>query len=469
MQDLGFCRSRMLKTMQDQTKSHRGLDGACALWSNAANSASAAVSIALRRLLLALAAILCIAVGAPSAEAQITNGNFSSGSAGWTSVANGGSIAFTGGTATVTGRDAGGGAGSAIFTQTATTGTTLTFTLVSYTSTDTGAWDKPVFVLDGTTYSLNTNGTLGPTPTTSGTHVAGTIDNQVPASGVTFTVSLTAGSHTFGFGVYSADSQVGPGIATFDNVTTTAAPVLAVTPATNFTSTGNQGGPFTPSPASYTVTNSGGGTLNWSVTKPSWLNFSATSGSLGAGASTTITVSVNTADTAATTAGVSSGSISFTSNGGSASRTATLTVNDTTAPVLTVPANISVFTPSGSATATVSYTVTATDNVTPSITPVRTAGLASGSAFPIGITTVTHTATDAAGNVSTASFTVTVVDNVPPVFGTCPAIRLLPPSMPQVRPASWAAVTATDNSGATITRSARTHRARHSRSALRSA
>ena len=104
-------------------------------------------------------------------------------------------------------------------------------------------------------------------------------------------------------------------------------------------------------------------------------------------------------------------------------------MTDQTPPVLTVPANISVFTPSGSATATVSYTVTATDNVDATVTPVRTVGLASGSAFPIGITTVTHTATDAAGNVSTASFTVTVVDNVPPVFGTCPANQTVAASM----------------------------------------
>ncbi len=42
------------------------------------------------------------------------------------------------------------------------------------------------------------------------------------------------------------------------------------------------------------------------------------------------------------------------------------------------------------------------------ITPVLTAGLASGSAFPIGTTTVTYTATDLAGNSSNCSFTVTV-------------------------------------------------------------
>jgi hypothetical protein len=46
----------------------------------------------------------------------------------------------------------------------------------------------------------------------------------------------------------------------------------------------------------------------------------------------------------------------------------------------------------------------------------RTAGFASGTLFPKGVTTVTHTATDQAGNVNTCSFTVTVTDNQAPVL-----------------------------------------------------
>ena len=47
---------------------------------------------------------------------------------------------------------------------------------------------------------------------------------------------------------------------------------------------------------------------------------------------------------------------------------------------------------------------------------VLTAGLASGSSFPVGVTTSTFTATDSSGNVSTCSFTVTVLDTIPPVI-----------------------------------------------------
>ena len=83
---------------------------------------------------------------------------------------------------------------------------------------------------------------------------------------------------------------------------------------------------------------------------------------------------------------------------------------DVTAPVVTVPANIT--TPATStAGATVTYTATATDDRDGPFTPTCTP--ASGSTFPVGTTTVTCTATDAAGNTGTGSFTVTVTAQVP--------------------------------------------------------
>ncbi|WP_411997041.1 HYR domain-containing protein [Aaestuariibius violaceus] len=96
-------------------------------------------------------------------------------------------------------------------------------------------------------------------------------------------------------------------------------------------------------------------------------------------------------------------------------------VTDTTPPVINVPANITVNTDPGQPTAVVTYSVTATDNIGVTAGPTRTAGPASGAAFPVGTTTVTHTASDAAGNTAQADFVVTVVDNEPPVFITVPA------------------------------------------------
>ncbi len=84
----------------------------------------------------------------------------------------------------------------------------------------------------------------------------------------------------------------------------------------------------------------------------------------------------------------------------------TLHVVDTTAPNLTVPADVTVDA-TGSVGTQVSFGVSATDLVDGTVTP-RTAP-ASGLAFPIGETTVWVTATDSAGNTSTDSFLVTVL------------------------------------------------------------
>ena len=102
----------------------------------------------------------------------------------------------------------------------------------------------------------------------------------------------------------------------------------------------------------------------------------------------------------------------------------TVTVVDNQAPVITCPANITATTPIGSCTAVVPYTVTSSDNC-PGVTQVLIAGLASGSAFPIGVTTVTWRATDASGNISTCSFTVTVLDGQLPVITAQPTNKFI--------------------------------------------
>ncbi|HNB33923.1 MAG TPA: HYR domain-containing protein, partial [Bacteroidia bacterium] len=97
----------------------------------------------------------------------------------------------------------------------------------------------------------------------------------------------------------------------------------------------------------------------------------------------------------------------------------TVTVVDNQNPVITCPANITVNTPPGSCTAVVSYVVTATDNC-PGVTTALTGGLASGASFPIGLTTVSWRATDAAGNISNCSFTVRVNDGQLPTITAQP-------------------------------------------------
>ena len=83
-----------------------------------------------------------------------------------------------------------------------------------------------------------------------------------------------------------------------------------------------------------------------------------------------------------------------------------VTVEDTTPPIISALPNL-VLASTGPGGATANYSATASDLVSGSV-PV-TFSPPSGTLFPAGTTTVTATATDAAGNVASSAFTVTVV------------------------------------------------------------
>jgi large repetitive protein len=91
----------------------------------------------------------------------------------------------------------------------------------------------------------------------------------------------------------------------------------------------------------------------------------------------------------------------------------TVTVEDTTAPTLSLPGN-STAEATGAAGAAVSYTASASDTVDGTVTPVCTP--ASASTFALGTTTVTCSATDKAGNTASDSFRVAVVDTTAPAL-----------------------------------------------------
>jgi hypothetical protein len=99
------------------------------------------------------------------------------------------------------------------------------------------------------------------------------------------------------------------------------------------------------------------------------------------------------------------------SRGGMSQCTATVTVVDTTPPTITCPGPLTIVTPPAcplSTSTVVNFPAPlATDNcpgVTVACTPPA------GSIFPVGTTTVTCTATDAAGNAASCSFAITVFD-----------------------------------------------------------
>jgi len=97
-----------------------------------------------------------------------------------------------------------------------------------------------------------------------------------------------------------------------------------------------------------------------------------------------------------------------------------VTVIDAENPVINCPTNITVNNDPGMCSAVVNYTTpVGTDNC-PGVSTALTTGLASGSTFPVGTTTITYTATDGSNNTGSCTFTVTVNDTEAPTI-TCPS------------------------------------------------
>jgi hypothetical protein len=103
--------------------------------------------------------------------------------------------------------------------------------------------------------------------------------------------------------------------------------------------------------------------------------------------------------------------------GNTASCMFTVTVNDTEKPKLTCPSNITQNNDAGKCSAVVTYSATATDNCDGTVQVVFNPP--SGTAMPVGTTTVTATASDKAGNTASCTFTVTVKDTEKPMLA-CP-------------------------------------------------
>lgn len=146
------------------------------------------------------------------------------------------------------------------------------------------------------------------------------------------------------------------------------------------------------------------------------------------------------------------------SNNGGAGNTTTkdvvFTVKDTTAPIISCPANVTANTDPGTCSATVNPgTATATDNcdTNPTVVGTRSDNQPLNAAYPKGTTTITWTATDHASpaNQSSCQQTVTVADHEPPTI-SCPSSFTLEPTCPSGAVGTYTTPVGSDNcAGAT--------------------
>ncbi|NCQ33461.1 MAG: HYR domain-containing protein, partial [Armatimonadetes bacterium] len=107
-------------------------------------------------------------------------------------------------------------------------------------------------------------------------------------------------------------------------------------------------------------------------------------------------------------------------SGNVTTETQVVTVQDTTPPTLSLPANITGVEQTCAGGTYVDFAATATDlcDAAPAVVCVPP----SGTEFPLGTTMVTVTATDISANVATGTFTVTVVDTSAPQFTAPPDV-----------------------------------------------
>lgn len=192
-------------------------------------------------------------------------------------------------------------------------------------------------------------------------------------------------------------------------------PALTVSPAGGLSTSGPVGGPFSPSSTTYTLSNPGTASLDWTAgAVRSWVTVSLTNGTLAAGTNATVAVSINSgADSLAY--GTYTDTVTFTNatNGnGDTTRPIDLTVSANPPPTVTFPPP-----PSTSFSSPLQLSGTASSGVTvimwtnaatgASGTAAGTATWAASIPLAPGINDITITAVDSQGGSSSQTFSVT--------------------------------------------------------------
>jgi hypothetical protein len=148
---------------------------------------------------------------------------------------------------------------------------------------------------------------------------------------VTFTVNANANGlapSTYGpTTITFANTNTGQGTQTRTATLTVNPPALQVTPASGSTASGTHGGPFSPSSFRYSLSSTFG-SVNYSITTPSWLTASPGSGTVTTSAKTiTFTVNSKARGLGPSTYTDDIGFNNTTNGQGNTARVATLIVN----------------------------------------------------------------------------------------------------------------------------------------------
>jgi Divergent InlB B-repeat domain/FG-GAP repeat len=192
---------------------------------------------------------------------------------------------------------------------------------------------------------------------------------NVSSSGTTVTFTVNANANSLAPGTYGPTSIIftntdtGQGTQTRTATLTVNPPRLNVTPSTGIAASGHQGGPFTPSSFSYSLS-AVMGSLKYSITNvPSWLTASPKSGTATTRA-TSVTFRINPTAADKLAVGINISNINFndTTNNQVTTRAATLTVTpkNYTVMVSASPAADGTVTGGGTFAGGTSDTVTAT-------------------------------------------------------------------------------------------------------------
>ena len=309
----------------------------------------------------------------------------------------------------------------------------------------------PTAANQGQTYTVTIQGTddACPAPSTGSTTFNITVPIPCNATVTATTTPASCAGANDGTATASANNVTPPLQFTWSNgangatATGLAPGTYSVTVVDGNSCTANTsvtvGGATSPVSVSATTTGADCGQNNGSIT-------ATVSGGSG---SYTYSLNGGAAQSSGSFSGLAPGSYTIDvldAQGCDASTTVTVGNNpDVTPPVVTCPADISVFNDPNQCGAQVTYAATATDDcggatITYSISP--------GTFFPVGFTTVTVTATDNAGNTATCDFVVQVYDHDDPDV-TCPSSSVLScvADIPMPDPSI---VNATDNCPGTI-------------------